>query len=192
MHEGEKHRQIFASLANVRGDILPYNNRATFRTDDLTIWNTLLRLVKTDDKIKQFLDDIISNEISAMVIKNAVQGENGVNNYKPERKRLFSSVAPQALYSNDISYNLDKAAFQFGEMFEIHLETYQDNFLANSCFIMLILNTWRNAFEKRKSDGKRIHAELTLQSVCDIIGIKYKSQDLGVKQEKGEKQSLLR
>ena len=78
MHEGEKHRQIFASLANVRGDIIPYNNRATFRTDDLTIWNTLLRLVKTDDKIKQFIDDIISNEISAMVIKNAVQGEDVV------------------------------------------------------------------------------------------------------------------
>ncbi|HRP37395.1 MAG TPA: cell envelope integrity protein TolA [Candidatus Dojkabacteria bacterium] len=181
-HHGEKHKQVFASLANVQGNILPFNNKRTFRTDNLEIFNHLLRLVKTDHRIKEFIDTIISGEISCIVVKDAVQGRREQGKpFQPLKKRLFSSAAPQALYSQDISYSLNKEAIKFGELFNMHVDSYVlDNFKANSCYINLIISKWHNDFERRKSDGKRMYKELTYDYVCDIIGLANKNQDLGL------------
>ena len=107
-HGGTKHKQVFASLAIVRGAILPFNNKRTWKTDNLSIWRNLLDIIKTDQKVKEFLEELISGELSCIIVKNVVEGGNDIMRpYKPLKRRLFSSVAPQALCTNDISYDLD-------------------------------------------------------------------------------------
>ena len=69
-------------------------------------------------------------------------------------------------------------------MFGIMLNSYTiDNYKANSCFINLIVDTWHEAFEIRKKDkhGKdtRKFAALTYESVCSVIGLTFKDQDIG-------------
>ena len=54
-----------------------------------------------------------------------------------------------------------------------------DNYKLNSCLINLFVDTWHDSFEKRKKDGKRMYIESTYESVCQIIGLTYKSQDIG-------------
>jgi hypothetical protein len=46
--------------------------------------------------------------------------------------------------------------------------------------VNLIVDTYKEAFEKRKSDGKRCYKELTYDFVCQIMGLECKSQDLGL------------
>ena len=69
-------------------------------------------------------------------------------------------------------------------MFGTNFNKYTiDNFKANSCYINLLVDTWHDAFEKTEKTkaGKiiRMFAELTYESVCSIIGLTCKSQDIG-------------
>jgi len=103
------------------------------------------------------------------------------NNFKPAHRKLFNSVASQAIYQKNISYDLNKQAKNFGELFGIHLDQYTlDNFKANSCYLNLLVDTWHSQFEKRKSTGKRMYSELTYESVCQTIGIENMNQDIGI------------
>ena len=188
-----RYRQVKALYANVKGNIMPYNNTRTFRPQmdnnnynnimKLHIWNNLLNILSSDLDIAEEIKNLIQSlDIDCIIIKDTVQSEAGkVKPHKPLRKKLFDCSAPQAIYRKDISYDLNKQATTFGEMFGIHIEQYTlDNYKANSCFLNLIVDMWHQAFEKRKKDGKRIYVELTYESVCNIIGLKYKNQDVGI------------
>src|SRR5690606_8683350 len=90
-------------------------------------------------------------------------------------------VAPKAIYSKFVDYDLNDQAAKFSELFGINLNKYTiDNYKANSCFMNLIVDTWHEAFEKRKKDNKRMYTELTYESLCEIVGLTYKSQDIGM------------
>lgn len=192
--QGRKYIQIAAPYANVRGNILHYDNTRTYRPqrDDVNVspvmnrlklakFKQLLHLLAIDPDVKKRLQDIlISGEIDCIIIKDTVEQEQVRKHFHPLKQRLFSGVAPRAICHKDISYELNKKATTFGEMFDIQFNQYTiDNFKANSCYINTIVDTWHDPFEKRKSDGKRMFVELTYELVCQIIGLKYKDQDLG-------------
>ena len=62
-----------------------------------------------------------------------------------------------------------------------YLDQYTiDNFKGNSCYVNLIVDKWHDQFEKRRSDGARMYTPLTYESFCNVIGLKYESQDLGL------------
>jgi len=115
------------------------------------------------------------------VVKDAVEiGEKNAK-FAPLEGKLFSELATKAIYNKEISYDLNEQAQNFAEMFGITLNRYTiDNYKINSCFMNIIVDTWHSAFEKRKKDGKRMYAELTYKSVCKIINLTYKNQDIGV------------
>ena len=178
-----RYRQIFSGFASVQGNILPFNNKRTYRTDSTEIWKQLKNILYTDPGIKRVINVLEeSSKIDVIVIKNAVQiHDNIVNHYKPIKRKLFNSVSAQAICRNDISYEINKQAKRFGELFGIHLEQYTiDNFKANSCYLNLIVNTWHDSFNKRRPNGQRKFAELTYDVICNIIGISNKNQDIGI------------
>ena len=51
----------------------------------------------------------------------------------------------------------------------------------------LIVNTWHDAFDKRRPNGQRKFAELTYDVICDIIGISNKNQDIGISIKESKK-----
>lgn len=74
-NNGHKYRQIYATtMANVIGDILPYNNKKTFcpikeDMDDVEFnnaqiqWSALIKIIKTDDEIKDFFEGDLAEYI---------------------------------------------------------------------------------------------------------------------------------
>lgn len=191
---GRRYRQVWAGPANVRGNIRPYNNKRTYRPqedDDENedeasleeVWLRLLRLLQTDKYVAENLEVLMrSLEIHCIIIKDVAERERGQpKKFKPLRQRLFTQETSHAMCRKDITYKLNQAATTFSELFQIDLNQYtQDNFKANSCYLNLIVDTWHDPFEKRKTDGKRMYAELTYESVCAIIGITNKAQDIGI------------
>ena len=172
--DGKKYRQIFAGFASVQGDIMPFNNKRTYRTDSTEIWNKLIHILRTDSGIKRVIEVLEdSTKIDVIVVKGAVLiNENAVNNFKPLKRKLFSSVSAQAICRSDISYQINEQANDFSELFGIHLDQYTiENFKANSCYLNLIVHTWHDAFDKRRPNGQRKFAELTYDVICNIIGI---------------------
>src|SRR5207248_61847 len=91
-HNGDKYRQVFAGYANVRGNILPFNNKRTFRDEDNIKWDRLLKIMKTDDDVKQVLKKMEAYEIDLIIIKDAVEQEKPKKKFKPLSHRLFSEV----------------------------------------------------------------------------------------------------
>ena len=183
-HNGRKYRQVKTMYGNVKGDIMSFNNKYTFKEDvDIRTWKQLLHILATDKEMKESLGRMLmSLDIHCIYIKDTVSSQEGaVKPHKPLRRKLFSETAPKAIHRKDISYNLNKQAASFGDMFKIQMDEYTiDNYVANSCFLNLIVDTWHSAFEKRKPNGKRYYVELTYESVCNIIGLKYKNQDIGI------------
>ena len=102
--DGKKYRQIFAGFASVQGDIMPFNNKRTYRTDSTEIWNKLIHILRTDSGIKRVIEVLEdSTKIDVIVVKGAVLiNENAVNNFKPLKRKLFSSVSAQAVICNII------------------------------------------------------------------------------------------
>ena len=194
-HKGKRYRSCWPKLATVNGDVLPYNEKRTFKPskDDMNadefrnttiLWNNLLKIIKTDKDVKEFLDTIAEHasfDYYSIIVTNVVEIVEGGKAYDPLEGRLFSEQAPKAIFNNYITYDLNTQASTFAEMFGITLNKYTiDNYKMNSCMLNLFVDTWHESFEKRKKqDGKRMYAELTYESVCKIIGLTYKSQDIG-------------
>ena len=81
-----------------------------------------------------------------------------------------------------IEYPLNKNAANFNELFQYEEMTskFQLNFKANSCYFNLIIYTIKEPFEKVLDHGKRRYKDLTVDSLCNILGVFNKEQDLGL------------
>ncbi|HRP37621.1 MAG TPA: hypothetical protein PLS50_07480, partial [Candidatus Dojkabacteria bacterium] len=184
-HNGKKYRQIWAyKMANVTGNIMPYNNKRTWRPnkDDMDNvefnaskihWNNLIKIIKTDKDVKQVLEnDVMAGyfDFECIVVKDVIAIDQNVKPFEKLEGKLFSETATQAIFNKEISYDLNEQANNFAEMFGITLNKYTiDNYKLNSCFLNLIIDTWHSAFEKTKKDGKRMYVELTYESLCQIV-----------------------
>ena len=122
-----------------------------------------MSILSTDKYVRSFGRD-------CMRIKSVAHQERRGKPIDPFDKKLFSAIAPQAICRKDITYKLNKQAKTFGELFEININKYTlDSFHANSCYLSLIVDFWHDAFERRKSDGKRMSPELTYESICQSL-----------------------
>jgi len=125
-HDGIKYRQIHSDLASVKGNILPFNNNRTFRKESTEIWRQLIHILQTDPAIKRVIEVLsMSSQIDCIVVKGAVEiDDRYVKPYKPLKQKLFNSLAAQAICRKDISYDINKQAIKFSELFGIHLDQY--------------------------------------------------------------------
>ena len=143
-HNGRKYRQVKSMYGNVKGDIMSFNNKYTFKEDvDTGTWKHLLQIL-SDKEMKESLGRMLmSLDIHCIYIKDTVASQEGtVKPHKPLHKKLFSETAPKAIHRKDITYNLNKQAKSFGDMFGIQMDDYTiDNYVANSCFLNLIVDT---------------------------------------------------
>ena len=145
-------------------------------------WKQLKKILQTDAYFKKALEPKEGYDIDCIIIKDVVeQHQDKKKKYKPLNNRLFSHILSNAIYHKDVSFKLNRDAETFGDMFSHNYDGYiEDNFKANSCYLNAIVDRFHQAFERRNSDGSRKFKPLTYEMLCSVIGIQYKSQDIGI------------
>lgn len=183
---GLRYRHIKTQHTFVTGNLMGYNNMRTYKNPYIgqtkRRWKNLLKILKTDPDMKETLDRITqSGDLSLIITKNVTNVRGGGNVHRPLDDELFADIDNSMIYNKFITYDLKMQAKTFGEMFNIVYERYTlDNYKANSCFFNLIVDTYRPQFQKLKPDGKRMYSDLTYESLCDLLAIKYKDRDMGL------------
>ena len=63
-------------------------------------------ILSTDGYVKELIAKILtSGDIDCVIVKDAVEQEKVKKRYRPLKQRLFSDIAPHAIYRKDISTN---------------------------------------------------------------------------------------
>lgn len=101
------------------------------------------------------------------------------------QRRIFMKITNDLenskMISRFIKYTVDPKAQEFGDLFGVKLSDYvEENQIANSCFLNIIIDTFYNQFEKRDNKGVRMYKELTYKRLCEIIKIDLKESDIGM------------
>ena len=78
---------------------------------------------------------------------------------------LFMSKEELGVYSRYININLDK-----------RVKNVQDN----SCYVNIIVHRFQKAFIKAYQQNKRYKFDLTRETLCDLCGIEYKNENIGL------------
>jgi len=96
------------------------------------------------------------------------------------KKKTYSvfndDIFNSKIISEYIQYTKNNEATNFTDLFG---EKKYDNNKNNSCFINLILNTYQEPFLKYEQRGGNI-AFLTYKTLCDILEVENKDQDIGL------------
>lgn len=119
-------------------------------------------------KKAHYIDCIIVKDVATIKSKHS---------FNPIQAKLHAEINNKAIHSKFINYQLNPDAKDFGSIFG---SGPQINKTANSCFINAILNTFQSAFNKKKSDGRRMFKELTFESLMDMFQIDHKTDNIGL------------
>jgi len=96
---------------------------------------------------------------------------------------LYQAVDENAVFYKYIDYSMNSNAKTFKDMFQFEQFTHKaiPNLKANSCFINMIIATYKTAIEKVDNKGYRLYKDdLTYEYLCDLFKIEYKDQDIGL------------
>ena len=125
-----------------------------------------------------------SSKVDLILIISAVLKDKNakIATHKPLHNDLFYDSNQRAICDKYITYEHNRQAKEFGSMFKINVKPYVlENYRANSCYPNLIVDTFYDAINNsKKGDNKKRYKELTYDSLCEIIGIENKHQDLGL------------
>jgi hypothetical protein len=93
-------------------------------------------------------------------------------------KELFSSDSEGGFYHKYITYDINKEAKSFNELFKIPITTdyCKDNYKANSCYINLLVDTFHTAFSK----CKKYKFNATYEDFCDLLDIDMEKDNVGL------------
>lgn len=91
---------------------------------------------------------------------------------------LMNDLENSVIMSHYVDYELNDKAIKFGDLFK-QSKLIEENWKANSCYINIILETYKQPFEKLSSEGKNL-PDLTYESLCKIFEIENKNQDIGL------------
>ena len=93
-------------------------------------------------------------------------------NVKTEKK--FNNNILNSVYNNYLYYDIKN-----NNEYENN-EYLKHNFKHNSCLLTVIIDTYYNQFNKKKSDGKRMFKnDITYEYLCDLLELEYKDSNIG-------------
>jgi len=167
-------------MVNVNGDLTKFNNLRTYDSNGRK-WKELIKLLRTDPKAKKILKGK-SFDLRLIVVTRTAQNEKYIGkDYNPLTEDLFMDVENKMINNKNITYDLNKQAKTFAELFNVKLHDYViDNFKANSCYLNTIIDSYKEGLDKLKPNGKRMYKELTYELLCEIIELPLRDQDIGL------------
>ncbi len=180
---GRKYIQRWAAWIKCKGDLTPYRKKKIFDYMKKS-WRTIIPILETDEKAYNQLHHqsytahlIVFNQIHKKGLTFDLEEE-----YQPLDDKLYADILNRTIYSRDISYKLNERAKNFFQLFDIGLNKYTlDNYKANSCYLNLLIDTYKDQFDKKKDkNGYRLYKELTYESICETIGMELKNENMGL------------
>lgn len=114
------------------------------------------------------------NVIRILDVKN-VSKLNGKTSYNPKRAVYNDGI--QGLYNEYTYYEVNPQFLTTGQLLK-HCD--MDGYRANSCFLSILVDTYYEAFQKKKSNGKRMYKDnITYEYLIELMGLEDKEQDIG-------------
>jgi hypothetical protein len=203
---GVKHYQVAIGNVNVMttlGDITPYNGKYTkVNKQNIQLINILsehdptglLGKFRDHKDIDQYVKYIyVYNPVS---IKDNIKRDNKtsanpVKKANPKAIKKFMKNINIRIFNNGnqadkintpfIKYDINKEALKFSDLFKIDFNNYtNENYHTNSCFLNAIIDTYVSQFQKVNKNGTKDYKNLTYESLCGIIGIEHRKQNIGL------------
>jgi hypothetical protein len=172
---------------NVKNDINNYLHKYTFDyIDDKPNpeFNQLISYLNENDDFKN-LHNLIKDYLNAIYVLNIVEsnkfeGIENVNLFKDDLldEDNFNYFINKCVFSKYVKPSININAKTFMELFYEEKKNYvKENYKNNSCFINAIIENFKDAFDVKKSDGKRKFKELTYDYLLNILDIENNKQD---------------
>ena len=127
-------------------------------------FDRVVEFLDTSDDFKMFNKDYIT----CIIIKSLTNTNNTNNATKANDlldEDLFMSKEEHGVYSRYININPNK-----------RVRNVQDN----SCYVKIIVKRFQKAFEKAHQQNKSYKFDLTTETLCDLCGIEYKNENIGL------------
>ena len=102
--------------------------------------------------------------------------------FSPLTEDNYNLINNKGICFKYIDYSINRYAKRFNELFDFDIDTKQSSGMlhANSCFINIIMTTYKNAIENVYNNGARQYRDLTLDYLCEILNIQKQDQDIGL------------
>ena len=113
--------------------------------------------------------------------------KNTKSNHKPITTELHDNINNHSICFKYIDYEINKDAKTFDELVNTEEET-----IKNSCYVDLLLKTYKPSIEKRIKTNSRKSKNnsdiyLTVEKICQLCSIKYKKDNIGLSLQKSIK-----
>ena len=122
-------------------------------------FDRVVEFLNTSNDFKMFNKDYIN----CIVIKSLIDANNTTEANDLLDEDLFMSKEEHGVFSRYI--NLDK-----------RVRNVEDN----SCYVKMIVKRFQKAFEQVHQQYKRYNFNLTIESLCDLCGIEYRKENIGL------------
>ena len=177
-HEGEYYTARKSMSVTTRISIKSFVNRKV--SDKDIIWRSLINTLTTDTVFAEYYENFVAY-INLIIVKNYTETVIDVDNkHNPIDDFLNADNDNKRICNQFIEYDINVQAEKFGDLFNVKLINYvESNFKANSCFVTAIVNHFKPSFDELR-DGVRRHSSLTYESLCDLLQIEDKRQDIGL------------
>ena len=180
-------------------DIKDFEGKRTYRENpnnnnvmqDNKRFNDLLKPILNAEGIRDTKHAHIINEYADLIIAYDITRTNNIE-YEPiedmAEEEINNSYNNNQIMFKYIEYQLNENANGFKDLFH-SLDQKQNNEIANSCFLNLIVNTYKDQIHKRRkkeedikrcSYKKKDDFELTHENLCEFLGVEFKNQDIGI------------
>ena len=183
VHDGETLRLLFKNeqYQITANDLFKKQYEGAKTTMDKETWKYLINVLRQDRAFNaryEFQEDT-SFTFFLIHVKHVTKV------LAPRKKKLVDiplhdSGNNNAVFFKYIDYDYNKNAKTFKELFNFSEESYK-----NSCFIELIMKVYKKEIEKNINESSRQKKDndkkrLTVENLCELCGIKCKSQNIGL------------
>ena len=169
---------------DAKEDFTKYNKKRIYYDDP--DFNEVRRVITMADNIRgTTAEHIIASYIDLFIVYDIeLTQEHAIEPFDIENEEIMNSDNNYNVMFKYIQYEFNPEAKGFKDMFA-NLEETQTNDKANSCFINLIVNTYKDQIGKRRT-GAYKKDELTHESLCRLMKVECKDQDLGITLKQSE------
>ena len=184
-----KYKRIFKNLKlsvyTSKKKFILYNNEYIY--DYNSHFDQLLEILDTDKNFKDknnFVNESTSLHFGMIHVKSVIL-KNQRTRYSPTTTDLHDNINNNSIYFKYIDYDFNKDAKTFYEL----INNDNKDQIKGSCYIDLLLKTYKGSIEKRINfDSRKAKANsnklLTVEKICELCDIKYKSDNIGLSLKK--------
>ena len=133
--------------------------------DDISGRDDFDRVVELLKTSEDFKDLYTLDYINCTIIKSLTNTKNTTKANDLLDEDLFMTKEEHGVFSRYININPNK-----------RVRNVEDN----SCYVKIIVKRFQKAFEKACQQNKSYKFDLTTETLCDLCGIEYKNENIGL------------